>query len=349
MQRNISIAGHQAKNPFVHLPIGLGDFNDPPTIVGTNRFNHYISIAKGGVGTIIVEATSVAPISQRKHPAMPNIASTHSCLEIVSQEQIASFQYLVSQCKQEQVLMLLQLAHTGADVPLDDRLLSDLSLNEMHQIQQLFLQGAINAKRAGFDGIELHAAHGLFLSQVLSPVTNDRNDCYGKTLNNRVHYIGEIIAQIKASCGSDFIVGVRFGCNEPNLQSSLKIATLLEKANADFLDISSGLNGSTYLGVTPPANFPYSKKIYAAAQIQKIVSIPVIVVEGIRTAEQAQDILANNYTQLIGIGKAILADYQWTNKILHRIKPIPCLNCKKCHWYDNHQNCPGYSKQTSQP
>lgn len=95
-------------------------------------------------------------------------------------------------------------------------------------------------------------------------------------------------------CGENFAIGVRMGCNEPNLATSIKVAKLLEQGGADFLDISTGISSRVYVRLDKPENFLYSEKIYAAWQINKQVKIPVIAVGDITKAEDAIDILEKN-------------------------------------------------------
>ena len=160
---NVKIAGHTLKNPIVFPAVGLLGL-DPKDTVNEKRIEHYVSIAKGGVGMIIVEATKIFPEPKRIYPIMPGLINTNedTLLGIYTTAQIKGFSHMVELCKKENVVMLLQLAYTGLDEPLEDRLLSDMSVESLYAVQQAFVEAAMNAKQAGFDGIELHAAHGLF-------------------------------------------------------------------------------------------------------------------------------------------------------------------------------------------
>ncbi|MGM9526143.1 MAG: NADH:flavin oxidoreductase [Peptococcaceae bacterium] len=342
---NVEIAGHILKNPIVFPAVGMLGLDTEDTI-SAKRIEHYVSIAKGGVGMIIVEATKILPEPKRIYPIMPSSINTKedTLLGIYTSAQIKGFSHMVELCKKENVVMLLQLAYTGLDEPLEDRLLSDMSVESLYVVQQAFVKAAMNAKQAGFDGIELHAAHGLFLSQVLSPVINDRTDLWGGNVQQRTNYLIQIIQDIKRMCGENFAIGVRMGCNEPNLATSIKIAKLLEQGGADFLDISTGISSRVYIGLDKPEIFLYSEKIYAAWQIYKQVKIPVIAVGGITKAEDAIDILEKKYAPLVGVARGILADYEWPNKAQQGITINICHKCKHCQWYVDAKNCPAKNR-----
>ncbi len=342
LEQEVMLAGRRLKNPFVYLPMGLG------AMTLEQRLAHYEAVARGGVGLMIMEATQVSAEPARRYPVMPGLSAQSMALGLYTDADEA---WLAQGAERGQaqgaergqaqgVVMLVQLAHQGLDEPLTDRLLSDWPAEKMTQIQQAFVQAAQRAQRAGLAGVELHAGHGLLLSQVLAPAVNDRTDRWGGTLEKRASYVLEIVAGIQAACGADFIVGVRFGCNEPTLAASIQTAQLLAQSGVDFLDVSAGLNASVYLGLERPADFPYSRKIYGAWQIRQKVSVPVIAVEGIRTAAQAADILEKQYADLIGLGRPLLADPDWPRKVLAGRTPNPCRGCSRCFWYQDAARCP---------
>lgn len=334
LEKKVTLAGRTLKNPFVYLPMGLGG------MTLEKRLAHYDEVARGGVGLIIAEAALVCAEPARRYPVMVGVSAQSTMLGLYDAAAQEWFARVAAQSHAQGVVTLVQLAHPGLDEPLDDRLLSDWPAEEMARVQQAFVRAAERARRAGLDGVELHAGHGLLLSQVLSPAVNDRLDRWGGTCEKRASYVLEIVAGIKAACGEDFIVGVRLGCNEPTLEASIKTAGLLARAGVDFLDVSAGINASAYLGLERPEDFPYSRKVYGAWQIRQRVEVPVIAVEGIRTASQAADILAKGYADFIGLGRPLLADPAWPRKVLAGETPNPCRGCRRCQWYQDAAKCP---------
>lgn len=334
LETGYELAGIKLKNRMVYLPMGLGGMT-----LG-RRLTHYTQAAQGGVGLLIMEALTVSEEPPRQYPVMPGVSVTVPLLGLYTDEQQAWLAQIAAVCHEEGAAALVQLAHQGLDEPLEDRLLSDWLPGEMARVQQAFLQAARRAQAAGFDGVELHAGHGLLLSQALSPVVNDRTDRWGGSAAKRASYVTEILQGIKEDCGAGFVVGVRMGCNEPTLAASIQTAQLLAQAGADFLDISAGINNSAYLGLERPTDFPYSRKVYGAYQICRKVSVPVIAVDGIRTRAQAEDILAKGYADLIGLGRPLLADPAWPCKVLAGETPNPCRGCTTCRWYEDAAKCP---------
>lgn len=328
------LAGRRLKNRMVYLPMGLG------AMPLETRLAHYGRAAAGGVGLLIAEAVMVCAEPPRRYPVMPGVSAQSAMLGLYTDEQQMWLAQVAAVCHKEGAAALVQLAHQGLDEPLEDRLLSDWPQAKMAQVQAAFVQAAERAQAAGFDGVELHAAHGLFLSQVLSPVINDRTDRWGESAAKRCSYVTEILGGIKAACGAGFIVGVRMGCNEPTLAASIQTAQLLSQGGADFLDISAGINNSAYLGLARPADFPYSRKVYGACRIRQKISVPVIAVDGIRTRAQAEDILSRGCADLIGLGRPLLADPEWPRKVLAGETPNPCRGCATCHWYQDAAKCP---------
>lgn len=130
----------------------------------------------------------------------------------------------------------------------------------------------------GFNGVELHAAHGMYLNEILEAST--RRDEYGGNFENRVRILVELIHDIKAICGSDFIVAVRFG--NPDYQELLQTAQAIEQAGADLLDVSTGTRNYANM----PSNFIFDSKIYAASLVKQNTNLPVIAVGNISLGEQ---------------------------------------------------------------
>ena len=184
-----------------------------------------------------------------------------------------------------------------------------LTAEEIAEIEESFVAAALRAKEAGFDGVEIHAAHGYLLNQFYSPLINRRDDGYGpQSIENRVRLHTEITSKVRAAVGSDFIVAVRFGgCDYAEggstIEDAAAAAPLLEAAGADLIDISGGMNGYVIKGVTEPGWFgPMSKAVKAA------VGIPVMVTGGVTTLAQAEKLLEEGAADIVGIARALLKD-----------------------------------------
>lgn len=203
------------------------------------------------------------------------------------------------------------------DVPVE------MSEEDIHRITKCFADAAVRAEKAGFDGVELHAAHGYMLSQFYSPITNHRTDAYGGSLENRTRFHVEILKAVREAVGPDFILAIRFGAadygrNENGVpeggalpEDAPEAALLFEEAGADLIDVSGGLYG------TERKNYPGTAMFTDVShEIKKAVRIPVSVVGRITTFDQCETILENGDADLVGAAAALLRDSDWAKKIL---------------------------------
>ena len=193
-----------------------------------------------------------------------------------------------------------------------------LSHKEILDLEQDFINGAVRVKKAGCDGVELHAAHGYLIQQFLSPVTNKRTDEYGGSLENRMRFITNIIKGIREKCGEDFPLIVRLTADECykyigqegrgyTLDEGVKIAKELEKLGVDAIDVSSG-SYDTFNYWLEPVTFEPGWRKYMAKAIKEAVNIPVIAANLIRSPEQAENQLQEGIQDFVALGRPQIAD-----------------------------------------
>jgi 2,4-dienoyl-CoA reductase-like NADH-dependent reductase (Old Yellow Enzyme family) len=182
-----------------------------------------------------------------------------------------------------------------------------------------FSAAALRVKNAGFDGVEIHSAHGYFLNQFLSPLTNKRTDEYGGDVTGRVRLHLEVIRAVREAVGETFPIILRLGAADymeggQTIEESMIAAAEFEKAGLDMLDISGGMCRFNVPGLTEPGYFsPLSKAI------KGVVSIPVIVTGGITRVEDAEAILSDDKADLVGVGRAILNDSGWAKAAMESL------------------------------
>jgi len=217
-----------------------------------------------------------------------------------------------------------------------------MTLDEVHRIEQQFIDAAVRAKKAGADGVELHATHGYLLQQFLSPFTNRRNDEYGGSFENRCRIVKNLITGIKEKCGQDFPIIIRLTVDELqdkvghpergyHLEDGVRFAKEFEKYGADAIDVSYGCSDAIFL-ISESMRVPLGcRKEYARA-IKEAVSIPVISVGLIRSPSQAEEILNEGGQDFIGLGRPLLADSEWALKAMEgRENEISrCITCNRC-------------------
>ncbi|MDO5294222.1 MAG: NADH:flavin oxidoreductase [bacterium] len=190
-----------------------------------------------------------------------------------------------------------------------------MTVDEIKAVVNDFALAAKRAKEAGFDGVEIHSAHGYLLNQFYSPLTNKREDAYtGATLEGRLRIHQEVIAAVRQMVGEDYLVALRLGgCDYMDggstVEDSIEAAVLLEKWGIDLLDVSGGLNGYIVPGCKEPGYFSAMTE-----QIKKKVSIPVILTGGVTEVKDAEQLLQEQKADLVGVGRAIFKDAMWPEK-----------------------------------
>lgn len=200
-----------------------------------------------------------------------------------------------------------------------------LTKTGIKKLVRQFVDGAVRAQKAGCDGVELHAAHGYLIQQFLSPNTNRRNDEYGGSLENRMRFLTEIIDGIRLACGNDFPLIVRLSVDEMyakigqpgkgyDLQEGLKIAKALNDKGIDAIDVSSAAY-DTFNYWLEPTTFPVGWRKYLAEEVKKVVDIPVIAANLIRSPQQAEQQLESGIQDFVSLGRPLLADPHWVNKV----------------------------------
>ena len=225
---------------------------------------------------------------------------------------------------------------------MSDSVNRELSVNEIKKIICQFIEGAVRVKKAGCDGVELHAAHGYLIQQFLSPNTNKRTDQYGGSLENRMRFLLEIIDGIRLNCGKDFPIVVRLTVDEMyseigqngkgyNLEEGIKMAKILSDKGIDAIDVSSAAYDTFNYWLEPTTFTPGWRK-YLASEVKKVVDIPVIAANLIRSPKQAEMQLEEGTQDFISLGRPLIADPHWPNKVKSGNENLikRCVCCLYC-------------------
>ena len=196
----------------------------------------------------------------------------------------------------------------------------ELTHEEITNIIKAFQNAARRTKEAGFDGVEIHSAHGYLLNQFFSPLTNKRTDEYGGNVQNRIRLHLQIIEAIRTAVGDNFPILLRLGASDFReggivIDDSQIAAQAFEKAGVNILDISGGFSGYMVPGLNGQGFFaPLSEAI------KKVVTIPVILTGGITEVQAAEQLLTEGKADLIGVGRAILSDSKWAEKAINSLR-----------------------------
>ena len=218
----------------------------------------------------------------------------------------------------------------------------ELSKKEIKKLICQFVEGAVRVQKAGCDGVELHASHGYLIQQFLSPNTNKRTDEYGGSLKNRMRFLLEIIDGIRKNCGKDFPIVVRLTVDEMyskigqdgkgyNLEEGLKMAKILNDKGIDAIDVSSAAYDTFNYWLEPTTFTPGWRK-YLACEVKKVVDIPVIAANLIRTPKQAELQLEEGCQDFISLGRPLIADPYWAKKVKNDNENLVkrCVCCLYC-------------------
>ncbi|MGC4154761.1 MAG: FAD-dependent oxidoreductase [Propionicimonas sp.] len=297
--------------------------------------------AEGGFGLIVTEDYAVDPAGRG-----------FWCAGLWKDEQIAPHRELTERVHAAGARVFAQIYHCGrqtasaligrqpvAPSPLACPAMGEiphaLTIDEIHTIVGQFGDTALRARRAGFDGVEIHGAHGYLIAEFLSSYSNKRTDRYGGPLHNRLRFALEIIADIRAKCGPDYPVSFRISADEyviggRDIAETIVVCRELEAAGVDLLHISAGTYESAW-AIIPPLGRPYAWLADFGAQVKQAVRIPVQLVGRIKDPETAEALLQSGKADLISFARAALADPELPRKYAEgRSDQIrQCIGCNQ--------------------
>lgn len=211
----------------------------------------------------------------------------------------------------------------------------ELSIEEIRQLIIEFGDCATRVKQAGFDGVEIHGAHGYLVGAFVSPFSNKRTDEYGGTITRRAKFAVDVVREVRRRVGSDFPILYRMSCEEyvnggMTIEEAKVLARLLENAGVDCLHCSQGVYSSPTV-IIPPAKIRKGRYVDNAAAIKSVVNIPVIAVGRITDPEMADSILASGKADLVTMARASLADPFLPQKVKEGREDeiLRCIGCRQ--------------------
>jgi 2,4-dienoyl-CoA reductase-like NADH-dependent reductase (Old Yellow Enzyme family) len=221
----------------------------------------------------------------------------------------------------------------------------EMTETEILETIEAFTRAAVRAKKAGFDGVQLHCAHGFLLSNFISPYTNTRADRWGGPTENRTRIVTEIVRCIKEEVGPEFPILVKmnatdgFSARSSKAKSGLdapecmEIAKRLEKAGVCAIEVSGGIAEAEGVTIKTAINSPAKEayfKSYSKA-IKAAVGIPVILVGGIRSLSVMKDLLENGYADLISMSRPFISEPDLIPKLKSgKVSKVRCVSCNLC-------------------
>jgi 2,4-dienoyl-CoA reductase-like NADH-dependent reductase (Old Yellow Enzyme family) len=252
-------------------------------------------------------------------------------LDIHDDKLINGLEKLTSKVHAESTPIILQINHGGRAAneeitgfqpvaPTTTEKARELRVEELKELAEAYASAALRAVKAGFDGVEVHGAHGFLLNQFYSPLTNNRTDEYGGSLENRIRFPLEVTNKVKKAVGKRLLF-YRLGSDDldpagTQIKDSKQFAVKLEEIGVDIIDVSGGLCGSR------PAHLQDTQGYFIpqAQQIKEVVNVPIIGVGGITDPEYADKAIQEKKVDLVAIGRKLLKDPNWADEAIRKIK-----------------------------
>lgn len=335
----LTVKNMTIKNRIVMMPMGTnyGEQNGEMSFL---HINYYKERAKGGTGLIIVENASVDS---------PQGSNGTTQLRIDHDNYLPRLYKFCEEIHKYGTCIAIQINHAGAsavsartnmqpvsasDVPSKEggEIPRPLSREEILHIVKKYGEAAKRAQTAGFDAVEIHAGHSYLISQFLSPITNKRTDEFGGSVENRTRFCRMVIDEVRKQVGPFFPIMLRLSADElmeggNTLDDTLQYLDYLQE-EVDIFDVSCGLNGSIQYQID--ANYlPDGWRSYMAKAVKEKFNKPCISMGNIRDPKVAERILADGDADLIGMGRGLIADPAWVNKVAtgHECDLRKCISC----------------------
>ena len=327
------------KNRIMMTPMGTnyGDQNGEMTFV---HIDYYEQRAKGGTGLLMVENASVFS---------PQGSNGTTQLRIDHDNFIPRLWYFCERMHKHGACVGIQINHAGAsavsartgeqpvsasDIPskAGGEIPRPLEKEEIYNIVKKYGEAAKRAQTAGFDCVEIHAGHSYLLSQFLSPTTNKRTDEFGGSPENRARFTKLVVEEVRKQVGPFFPIFVRISADEfveggNTLEDAIDYLQYFQE-EVDVFDVSAGLNSSIQFQID--ANYlPDGWRSYMAKAVKEKYGKPCVTMGNIRDPKVAEDILARGDADIIGMGRGLIADPAWVNKVEYNREDElrKCISC----------------------
>ncbi len=333
------------KNRIVMAPMGIGGLVEPDGRLSQRGIDYYVARAKGGTGLIITSCAYVDREIEQPPEALLLTVDSDKCVASLNELANAVHDYKAKIALQLTagfgcVATPMQLRKSGAVAPsplpcfYDPSVTArELTTQEVERLVQAFEFSAKILSSAGIDAIELHGHGGHLFDQFLTPLWNKRTDKYGGDLDGRLRFVLEVIEALRRGAGADFPIIYRYGLTHylaggREVEEGLEIARRLEAVGVDALDIDAGSQETRYWYL-PPITQPPGCWVDLAEMVKKVVKIPVVVAGKLGDPELADRVLQEGKADFIALGRPLLADPEWPNKVkAGRLEDVrPCLGC----------------------
>ncbi|MHA1229807.1 MAG: oxidoreductase [Candidatus Helarchaeota archaeon] len=300
-------------------------FGNPDGTVSDKVIKYYELRARGGVGIIYVEGTAIHQLGK----------ATMNMMKIDSDDKIEGFSKLASAIKRHG----RPVSPSGIK---NEFLFMEnpraLTKEEIKQIVKYYGDSAVRAQKAGFDGVEIHAAHGYLINQFLSPKHNKRTDEYGGPLENRMRILVEVFDEIKSRVSDDLIISMRINGSDYvkggfDIDEAKIVAKKMEEKGIDIINVSASTDETPDHLMIPYMTSPRGIHTKLSAEIKKVITkVPVIGVGRINDPDLAEQILQEGRADIVALGRQSICDPFFVNKVKEGRKDdiMKCIACNNC-------------------
>lgn len=311
------------KNRLIYPPITIAKAS-PDGLVTEDSLAYYQEKMRGGSFSLaIVEhcyvlqegKASNGQVSAAKDTAISGLAKLARIIKGAGTKAVIQINHAGS-CTSSEVTGMELKGASPVQNPRQGGTPREMTKEDLAQVVSAFAAAARRGKEAGYDGVEIHSAHSYLLNQFYSPLTNQRKDEYGGTLENRLRLHLEIIQAVRKEVGRDYPLFLRLGACDHlpggnTVKEAVEAAKILEQAGIDILDISGGMCGYVNPERDGAGYFGEESKAICSA-----VSIPVITTGGITQPEEAEELLKQGAGDLIGVGRTVMKDSGWAGRAI---------------------------------
>ena len=300
--------------------------------------------AAGGVGMIVTEALHIHPTSMLEYNNLridadgyiKPLAKVAKAVQENGARLIGQLIHVGRQWESATSRLALWAPSQSSAFPVKTEVAHEMDLEQIREIVDAFGAGARRLAAAGFDGVEIHAAHGFLIQQFMSPISNFRSDAYGGGMDNRLRFLFEVIEAVRRNAGQGMVVGLKFSATEMvpgglTLDGSLEIVRRLDAAEGlDYYLVSAGgFDGSD--AVHPTCQSTVMPFIENAAAIKQVTEVPVIAIGKIK--QEAGSVIAEGKADMVAMARPLICDPDVPKKLREeRQEDIrSCLSCNECH------------------
>ena len=344
----LQVGAHTLRNRVVHTATVTGyGANTRPS---ERLIEYHRARAAGGTAMIVTELMPV------HHTSLAN----PFLVSVFDEDNLDPLKHWAEAVEGEDCRLVGQIGHVGRQQlwsplatpvsasarpdPLSWTVPHKMTVSEIEEMIQCFVDAAERLQRAGFSGVELHGAHGYLLTQFMSPFSNDRDDKYGGSREGRIAFVRETIAAIRARCGAGLLMGLKMPCDEgvaggiDPAEAEEIVKLFVADGGLDYLAFSQGNSSPSLENHLPDMHFPKRPYLHLHARMRNLCAgVPTVTLGRIESAAAAERALAEGCGDLVGFSRALVSDAAWANKARdgHEDRIRPCIYCNYC-WGEIH-------------